>query len=621
MRNIILAILVFFTFKMMSQESTYPKIDSIISQIQRLPITETKNAANLFSNAKKLAREEYNEEAYFNVMTDEIEYASYIGLNEKRLSLSDSLIKFSPSPKFKAEGYLQKGILETQRNRIPSAITLLKKSLIIFEKLNNISKQSQVFKVLGNCAFISEDLGQAKDYYIRSAKLSLQIGDTIPTATTYTNISRVFEATKQLDSAIYYNDKARNISEIAPNQTELKFIVYSNDANYKSELLQFNEAEESLKIAKETAEKIGHPGMIGNIYQMSSIIADRSNNPDQALNDAEKAYDIFNENNLESYSQQTLYIMQEFAYKSKDFKKAYNYLLKYDKVKDSMELLKNSNNLNDLQLKYKTAEKELKISQQEAEITKKENQNKFIALVSIGLALLSTLLFLFFRQRQKTQNQQIVTLENERENIALRSLITGEEKERSRIAKELHDGLGGVLAVSKIHTSKLLLKQPETQELIKINELIDTAAKESRRISHNLLPEILIRKGLDAALTDFITSVKESHLLDASYHSINISMTLSQSFQLSVYRIVQELMNNIIKHSEATEALVQLHQENGKLTITVEDNGKGFSNEQVYEGIGFSNIKSRLSLLKGSFDINSSASNGTSVFIELQLEK
>ena len=98
-------------------------------------------------------------------------------------------------------------------------------------------------------------------------------------------------------------------------------------------------------------------------------------------------------------------------------------------------------------------------------------------------------------------------------------------------------------------------------------------------------------------------------------------MSLSQSFQLSVYRIVQELMNNIIKHSEATEALVQLHQENGKLTITVEDNGKGFSNEQVYEGIGFSNIKSRLSLLKGSFDINSSASNGTSVFIELQLEK
>ena len=214
-----------------------------------------------------------------------------------------------------------------------------------------------------------------------------------------------------------------------------------------------------------------------------------------------------------------------------------------------------------------------------------------------------------------------MTLENERENIALRSLITGEEKERSRIAKELHDGLGGVLAVSKIHTSKLLLKQPETQELIKINELIDTAAKESRRISHNLLPEILIRKGLDAALTDFITSVKESHLLDASYHSINISMNLSKSFQLSVYRIVQELMNNIIKHSEATEALVQLHQDNGKLTITVEDNGKGFSNEQVNEGIGISNIKSRLSLLKGSFDINSSASNGTSVFIELHLEK
>lgn len=96
---------------------------------------------------------------------------------------------------------------------------------------------------------------------------------------------------------------------------------------------------------------------------------------------------------------------------------------------------------------------------------------------------------------------------------------------------------------------------------------------------------------------------------------------MPQSFQLSVYRIVQELMNNIIKHSEATEAIVQLHQDDGKLTITVEDNGKGFSNEHASDGIGLSNIKSRLSLLKGSFAIDSTASNGTSVFIELQLEK
>lgn len=621
MRNFILLLVVCCTFKMVSQETTYPKIDSIFSQVQRLPLSETEKAGNLYTEAKKIAKKEYNEEAYFNVLSEELEYATFLGENEKRLLLADSLIQFSPSKKFKAEGYLQKGILETQSNNIPPAISLLKKSLTLFEELENVPKQSQVFKVLGNCAFMSEDLGQAKDYYKRSAQLSLAIGDTIPTATTYTNISRVFEGLKKLDSAIYYNNKAREISKIAPSQTELKFIVYSNDANFKGALLQFEEAEKSIKIARETAEEIGHPGMIGTVLQMSAAIAEKQNKPERALKEAEKAYQIFNESNLESYSQQTLYLMQDYAAKSNEYKKAYTYLNRYTKERDSMSLLENMNNLNNLQLKYKTAEKELKITQQQAEITKKENQNKLIAILTVGLALLSTLLFLFYRQRQKTQKQQIASLENERENIALRSLITGEEKERSRIAKELHDGLGGILAVSKMHTSKLLSQQPETKELTKISELIDTAAKESRRISHNLLPENLLQKGLDAALTDFISSVKESHLLDASYQSINISKTLPQSFQLSVYRIVQELMNNIIKHSEATEAIVQLHQDDGKLTITVEDNGKGFSNEHASDGIGLSNIKSRLSLLKGSFAIDSTASNGTSVFIELQLEK
>ena len=120
---------------------------------------------------------------------------------------------------------------------------------------------------------------------------------------------------------------------------------------------------------------------------------------------------------------------------------------------------------------------------------------------------------------------------------------------------------------------------------------------------------------------DFINSINESGLLKAEYQSIHLKDDLPQPLQLSVYRIIQELINNIIKHSEATQALVQIQQEPSKLTVTVEDNGKGFAHESTSKGIGLRNIESRLSLLKGKLEIDSEEKTGTSVYIELELEK
>lgn len=197
--------------------------------------------------------------------------------------------------------------------------------------------------------------------------------------------------------------------------------------------------------------------------------------------------------------------------------------------------------------------------------------------------------------------------------------MTGEEKERSRIAKELHDGIGSLLAASKMHASKLLSQSPDI--VSPLIHMLDNASKETRRISHNLLPESLLNKGLDIALQDFISSINESQLIKAEYQSINLSSELPQSTQLTIYRIIQELFNNIIKHSNATEAMVQLNQHNTKLLITVEDNGKGFSYSNGNNGIGLQNIKSRLSLLNGKMEVDSKETMGTSVYIEFELDK
>ena len=247
-------------------------------------------------------------------------------------------------------------------------------------------------------------------------------------------------------------------------------------------------------------------------------------------------------------------------------------------------------------------------------MTKKQQEQNILIISVIGLILLTALGFLYYKQRQKTQQQKISNLENEKENVALRSLMAGEEKERSRIAKELHDGIGGILAAAKMHASKDV-------ENTKIVELLNSASEESRRISHNLLPENLVKKGLDVALHDFVESINESGLLKAEYQSVNLKSNLSKSLQLSIYRIIQELLNNIIKHADATEAMVQIQESNSQLLITVEDNGKGFQTNDKANGIGLTNIESRLSLLKGQLKIDSDKKMGTSVYIELKLDQ
>jgi signal transduction histidine kinase len=359
--------------------------------------------------------------------------------------------------------------------------------------------------------------------------------------------------------------------------------------------------------------------MLGVVYQLKAVNLKREGKFSESLQYGEMALNIFKNENRTNYYLQTLYQLREIAAKDFNYEKAYQYALEYEKHQDSINAKELDNNLKDLRLKYETAEKELKIAQQQKDIIKTESRQKTTTIIATSLGILSLLIFLIYRQRQKTQKQKIVSLENEKENIALKSLMAGEEKERSRIAKELHDGIGSLLAASKMHASALLTKDPEASETL--ISLLDNASNEARRISHNLLPESLINKGLDVALQDFVETINEGKLLQVEYQSINFKHNLPQSTQLTIYRIVQELLNNIIKHSGATEAFVQLNQNDKKLIITVEDNGRGFSGGTDFKGIGLQNIESRLSLLNGKIEVDSKETMGTSVYIEFEIEK
>jgi signal transduction histidine kinase len=153
-------------------------------------------------------------------------------------------------------------------------------------------------------------------------------------------------------------------------------------------------------------------------------------------------------------------------------------------------------------------------------------------------------------------------------------------------------------------------------------DMLDTSIREMRRVAYNMMPEALLKFGLDAALRDFCSEINFAGSIKITYQSFGLKESIiEQSKSIAIYRIIQELINNALKHSGASEMLVQLSFDNEKMSITVEDNGKGFDVQQLEKanGIGWRNIRNRVDFIKGTLDIHSSENNGTSVLIEFDV--
>jgi len=249
-----------------------------------------------------------------------------------------------------------------------------------------------------------------------------------------------------------------------------------------------------------------------------------------------------------------------------------------------------------------------------------------VVLLSVA-TIIGVLLFRNYRQKQKLQQQRIAELETEKKLMAAEAVLKGEEQERTRLAKDLHDGLGGMLSGIKYVFQNMkgnLIMTPESQQSFERGmDMLDTSIKEMRRVAHNMMPEALVKFGLDIALKDFCNDINQSGVLKLTYQSIGMEkVSLEHTVSITIYRIVQELINNTIKHSAAKTAIVQLTNNEGHFLVTVEDDGKGFDTSILKgsKGMGWSNIESRVGFLKGTIDLQSSPGKGTSVHLEIPVE-
>ena len=319
----------------------------------------------------------------------------------------------------------------------------------------------------------------------------------------------------------------------------------------------------------------------------------------------------------------------ELAEKGGELSRALELRKKFEILNDSVSGEKSRSHVEMLEARFESEKKASMITQLEAEkqvhqleIREKTILNLLLAGAVGVVAIISFLVYRNSRQRRSLLDQQIERLNQEKQLMATEAVLKGEEKERARLARDLHDGLGGMLSGLKHNLSYMKGNQIMTSEnqvaFERSLDMLDKSIKEMRRVAHNMMPEALLRFGLDAALRDFCTDITLSGALEVNYQSFGIeNVHIEQTQSIGIYRIVQELITNAIKHADAKNGIVQLSNDNGRIALTVEDNGKGFdtSASNAGQGIGWSNIRSRVDFLKGKLDVHSDG-RGTSVHIE-----
>ena len=290
----------------------------------------------------------------------------------------------------------------------------------------------------------------------------------------------------------------------------------------------------------------------------------------------------------------------------------------------------------ELETQYQTAKKndQIKALQQEQQIQHLSLRQKNLLIYGLlTLLILAGILgFVYYRYTQQKQRlaqqesqlkeQKIKQLEQEKQLSAVDGMLRGQEEERSRLARDLHDGLGGMLSSIKFSLTAMSGNQilPEQSALAfgRVIDTLDSSIQELRRVARNMMPEALVRFGLKDALQDYVDYLNRSGGQLIDYQTFGLDERLPQATEIIIFRIVQELLNNVQKHAVATQTLVQLIRDGSRFNLTVEDNGKGFDTSRLVteQGIGWLNIKSRVDYLNGTLDVASAPGKGTSVTIE-----
>lgn len=505
-----------------------------------------------------------------------------------------------------------------------SAATWYLKGIEVLEKEKKYDRVVGLYSNLSSVYKILNVKDKQKHYILKSLEAAKISGRDYDLFGAYSMVSLYCSGDGDYEKALLYSDSARIYftNEMNTNRVHLYDLVraeaFDGLAQYDSSVFYFNKAYNITK-ANNNAWGMTEPLFrIGNAYMKLG-----------KLKEAEefllKGVELAEENGFTVFKKSGYEYLSKYYEETGNYKKALESYKKFYEANDSLQSEDRKKAVLDLDKKYETEKKEQQLRLQNTSINKKEVLNFVLAGSIASLLLILFFSFRTYTQKRKLQEQKITELEKEKLLLATQSILKGQEEERSRMAKDLHDGLGGLLSGVKLQLGamkgNLILSEENGKTFNRALSKLDESISEMRRVAHNLMPEALMKLGLQQALQDYCDGLSKSQDFKINTEFYGLEKRMEPSFEIVVYRIVQELLNNSVKHSGASAILVQVMRQDKNLTITVEDNGKGFDKEAVLQGAGLVNISSRVDYLKGQLDIKTEPGKGTSVYIDCKIEE
>jgi two-component system, NarL family, sensor kinase len=634
-----------FGFTMLSQQHLADSVQKILMQT----IPDTTRAYNMVMLAMytepqdiNKAHELYKEAVDFSISKKLHFYAGYAlyfeatpyGLSGNYSKEIENLIRavelFEKSDHPKARTELASaygGIARYYRSieKFDSAVIASLKGIAILEEVKNYKKLTTQCL---NLAMIYQQLklhDKQKEYVDKGLVYAKESKDNSALMLAYlqqghyfTEIRNFIKAKSYADSASVYFSDSFDFSR-KQNYYLLKANTFQNINEYDSAVFYYQKCYENAKQIGSRWNMTEPLMQIGYIYLQQNKFTDAEHFVRMGLEIAET-------DSIRTFMKEGYGTLSDIYSAAGRYKEAFEFLGKYNEIKDELLSEERKKFTLDLDKKYESEKKDAQLKIQQTELAKRRGINYAISVLAFLLIIILLLVYRILKHKQKLQQHRINELETEKQLSATEAVLKGEEQERTRLAKDLHDGLGGMLSGIKfsMNTMKgnLILTPDNAQAFERSMDMLDSSIKEMRRVAHNLMPEALVKFGLDTALSDFCNDINQSGALKVSYQSIGMEEAgLDQTTSITIFRIVQELIHNTLKHAVAKHAIVQLSKSASQISITVEDDGKGFDPEILKKtnGIGWSNILHRVEFMKGVLNVQSEPGKGTSVHIELNI--
>ena len=562
-----------------------------------------------------------------------------IPLSDSFLNIAESKFQQLGLPNQLAKVEHARGVKNYRLGNYWLASDFFAKSIKFFEESNDKGTALIVYQSL------IASLGQTKnhDKAIESGKKALKLAedmkDTLSIGYSLQALVTDLIYSKRLDEAGTYVSQleefaGKTIDQNVAAESYGTLGMYNYERkNISASIFFFQKALETARQLGDNYQLANHLNSLGQAQLELGLLSESKTNLLESLRLA-KVFD-----NKRAEYNASLSLSQYFK-KVNEHEKAYDHLFHHLEMKDSILKTETRNYTAYLEESYQANKRENEILrlqkvQQEKEFALKK-RNTYLA---IGAGLILVLIIILYLLRRNFQHKQILsqqqsvlleekikTIEKEQQISSLQSMINGQETERTRIAKDLHDGLGGIFSTVKMHYSTLRQSTPVITEnplYKKTLDLINNASDELRKVAHNMMPEVLMKVGLVEALQDFCNNISSGKLLRITLQTFGMEKRLGSATEIMLYRIIQELINNIIKHADATEALIQINKEGNRLSLVIEDNGKGFDTKEAEEkrSMGIATVKSRVDYLNGRLTIDSRKYIGTTVMIDLLINE